>query len=192
MTNALQKYGEQEQAFKSLAATFVSAVLPAMAAAHPSADFNWRGNTQAFAQEYAQAVVGTGCTGKHIRDAVELMRKRSAYERQPPNPTQFKIMCLQAKGLPTLDQCLVEMDQQRQRNYGKDKQWSCAFVYWLNAAISPSRKQLPHEKWLKTAERYYTDLADQYARNELADIPLLVEHQQEPAYKRYLTEGGAA
>ena len=178
-------------ALKALISTFVSSVLPAMAAAHPSANFNWRGNTQAFAKEYAQVLVGTGCTGKHIREAVEAMRVRSGYERNPPNAQEFKILCLQSKGMPTLESCIAEIDRERIEHFGHDKQWSCSFVYWLNAATAAARRQLSHDKYMQLARRHYAELAERYARNELADIPLQIEHKAEPAYLRYLNEGAA-
>tara|TARA_B100000700_G_scaffold161345_1_gene178671 strand:- start:33335 stop:33907 length:573 start_codon:yes stop_codon:yes gene_type:complete len=178
---------------KALAGTFISSVLPAMAAAHPSADFNWRGNTQAFAQEYAKALIGTGCTGRHIREAVDAMKVRSAYERQPPNAQEFKILCLQAKGMPTIDECIDEIDRQRREHYGKrHKEWSSPFVYWLNVSVAAPRRIMSEAQWRKLARRKYSELAEVYARNEIRDIPVPVECKLEPPYMRYLTQGSAS
>ncbi|MBD1583475.1 hypothetical protein [Pseudoalteromonas sp. S16_S37] len=170
----------------ALVSTFEQEVIPTMLAAHPAANFNWQGNTQELAIEYARALIGTGCTGKNIRDAVDAMRTRSTYEKHPPNAQEFMIMCLHAKGMPTIENCLSEMEYQRKENYGKAKTWAEPLSYWLNAAVSQSRRMLPHSQWLKEVKKHYTELAVKYAKGQLAEIPQLLEHKVQPAYMRYM------
>lgn len=161
-------------------------VLPALKAYYPASDFNWRGNLSLFANEYAKQISGMGIIAKHVRAALEMARLRSTTERHAPNPVEFKIMCLQARGMPTLELCIEEINRQRIENYGKEKTWSEPLVYWLNQQTAMARANLSDSSWQKLLSEKYTLLADKYGKGELQPIPLRIEHNTAPAYTRYL------
>ena len=161
-------------------------VLPALKAYYPNSDFNWRGNLTLFANEYASQLYGMGIIAKHVRMALEAARIRSASERHAPNPIEFKILCLQARGMPTLERCMQEINEQRIKNYGKDKEWSEPLIYWLNQQIAAARATLADNAWQKMAKDRYTNLADKYGKGELEPIPLKIEFNEPPAYLKYV------
>lgn len=164
-------------------------VLPSLKAYYPNSDFNWRGNLVLFANEYAGQLYGMGIIAKHVRAALDMARLLSTSERHAPNPIEFKILCLQAKGMPTLDSCMGEINEQRIKNYGKDKDWSEPLVYWLNQQIAAARATLTDSAWKKMAKNRYTELADKYGKGELGPIPLKIEYNAPPAYLRYAGVG---
>lgn len=179
--NQSQGYAEQ-----SLASLIGGEILPALRAYYPASDFNWRGNLEQTATEYANQLFGMKFLVKEIRAALDLARLRSVSERHAPNPIEFKILCLQARGMPTLEQCMSEINEQRIKNYGKSKEWSEPLVYWLNQQIAAARVNLPDTAWQKMAKDRYTKLADKYGKNELSPIPLKIEHTAQPAYLKYV------
>ena len=180
------QHGDKPQANSVLIKIIGDEVLPGLKAYYPNSDFNWRGNLALFANEYASQLYGMGIVAKHVRMALDAARLRSATERHAPNPIEFKILCLQARGMPTLEQCIAEMNEQRIKNYGKDKEWSEPLVYWLNQQIAAARATLADSSWQKMAKDRYTKLADKYGKNELSPIPLKIEFNEPPAYSKYV------
>lgn len=180
---------DKRQANDVLVKLVSNEVLPALKAYYPNSDFNWRGNIMLFANEYAGQLYGMGIIAKHVRIALEASRLRSATERHAPNPIEFKILCLHARGMPTLEQCMREINEQRIKNYGKDKEWSEPLVYWLNQQIAAARATLADNSWQKMAKDKYTKLADKYGKNELSPIPLKLEYNEPPAYLKYAGAG---
>ncbi|TMO16753.1 hypothetical protein CWB59_12605 [Pseudoalteromonas sp. S326] len=178
--------GDKPQANSVLVKIIGGEVLPALKAYYPNSDFNWRGNLTLFANEYASQLYGMGIIAKHVRMALESARIRSATERHAPNPIEFKILCLQARGMPTLERCMQEINEQRIKNYGKDKEWSDPLIYWLNQQIAAARATLADNAWQKMAKDRYTNLADKYGKGELEPIPLKIEFNEPPAYLKYV------
>ncbi|TVU79877.1 hypothetical protein FQP85_22045 [Pseudoalteromonas neustonica] len=164
-------------------------VLPAFKAYYPSSDFSWRGNLMMFANEYAKQLYGMNILVVHVRAALESARLRSATERHPPNPIEFKVLCLHARGMPTLEQCMSEINEQRIKNYGENKEWSEPLVYWLNQQIAGARATLADNSWQKMAKNRYTELAEIYGKGELSPIPLKIEYNAPPAYLKYAGNG---
>lgn len=185
-STGLQASGQQVNAqVSSLVKIIGTEVLPALKAYYPSSDFNWKGSLSTFANEYAKQIHGTGVTSANVRAALELARTRSAVERYAPNPIEFKFLCLHASGMPTFDQCMAEINHQRDVSYGKEKQWSGPLVYWLNQKTASSRATMLASSWQKKCQECYAVLADKYAKKELDPIPLKIEMKAEPAYLRY-------
>lgn len=178
--------GDKPQANSVLVKIIGDEVLPSLKAYYPNSDFNWRGNLALFANEYAGQLYGMGIVAKHVRMALEAARIRSATERHAPNPLEFKILCLHARGMPTLEQCMSEINEQRIRNYGKDKEWSEPLVYWLNQQIAAARADLTDSAWQKMAKNRYTELAEIYGKGELSPIPMRIEYTAPPAYLKYV------
>lgn len=170
---------------QSLASLIGGEILPALRAYYPASDFNWRGNLEQTAKEYANQLFGMKFLVKEIRAALNLARLRSVSERHAPNPLEFKILCLHARGMPTLEQCMSEINEQRIRNYGQDKEWSEPLVYWLNQQIAAARATLADSAWQKMAKNRYTELAEVYGKGELSPIPLKIEYNAPPAYLKY-------
>lgn len=182
----LQTAGQQvNPQVSSLVKIIGTEVLPALKAYYPSSDFNWKGSLSTFAKEYASQIHGTGVTSANIRAALELARVRSSTERYAPNPIEFKILCLHASGMPTFDQCMAEINHQRDVSYGKDKVWSGPLVYWLNQKTASSRATMLAGSWNKKCLECYAILADKYAKKELEPIPLRIEMKAQPAYLKY-------
>lgn len=182
----LQAAGQQiKPQVSSLVKIIGTEVLPALKAYYPNSDFNWKGSLSTFANEYASQIHGTGVTSANVRAALDLARIRSATERYAPNPIEFKILCLQAGGMPTFDQCMAEINHQRDVSYGKDKVWSGPLVYWLNQKTASSRATMLSGSWNKKCFECYTVLVDKYAKKELDPIPLRIEAKAQPAYLKY-------
>ena len=171
---------------QALASLIGGEILPALRAYYPASDFNWRGNLEQTAIEYANQLFGMKFLVKEIRAALNLARTRSVSERHAPNPIEFKILCLHARGMPTLAQCMAEINDQRIKNYGKDKEWSEPLVYWLNQSIAAARVNLTDSAWQKMAKEKYTNLAELYGKGELSPIPLKLEYSAPPAYLKYV------
>lgn len=181
--------GEKTQDFNAIVKVIASEVLPSLKAYYPSSDFSWRGNLMMFANEYAKQIFGMNILVVHVRAALESARLRSTSERHAPNPLEFKILCLHARGMPTLEQCMSEINEQRIRNYGKDKEWSEPLVYWLNQQIAAARATLADSAWQKMAKNRYTELAEVYGKGELSPIPRRIEYTAPPAYLKYSGAG---
>lgn len=181
--------GEKTQDFNAIVKVIASEVLPSLKAYYPSSDFSWRGNLMMFANEYAKQIFGMNILVVHVRAALESARLRSTSERHAPNPLEFKILCLHARGMPTLEQCMSEINEQRIRNYGKDKEWSEPLVYWLNQQIAAARATLADSAWQKMAKNRYTELAEVYGKGELSPIPRRIEYTAPPAYLKYAGAG---
>ena len=177
---------DKRQANDVLVKLISDEVLPSLKAYYPNSDFNWRGNLMLFANEYAKQLYGMGIIAKHVRAALEMARLLSTSERYAPNPIEFKILCLQSRGMPTLAQCMAEINDQRIKNYGKDKEWSEPLVYWLNQSIAAARANLTDSAWQKMAKEKYTKLAELYGKGELNPIPLKLEYSAPPAYLKYV------
>ncbi len=163
-------------------------VLPALKAYYPNSDFTWRGNLLAIANEYAMQLYGLGVIAKHVRAALNVARLLSTTEKYAPNPIEFKLLCLQSRGMPTLDQCMHEINQQRIQKYGQDKEWSEPLVYWLNQKIAAARANMSDSAWQKLAKHQYTLLGELYGRGELDPIPLKIANNEPPAYLKYTGE----
>ncbi|WPJ21820.1 replication protein P [Pseudoalteromonas phage vB_Pun_Y3] len=172
--------------YESLVRLLSGEVLPALKAYYPASDFSWRGNLKQAANEYANQLIGLGVTAKEVKQALGEARIRSTSERHEPSPLEFKILCLQAKGMPTFESCMKEISEQRIVNYGRDKQWSEPLVYWLNQQIAAARADLSDSAWKKLAMRRYTELSDLYGKAELSPIPLRIEYNAPPTYLKYL------
>lgn len=177
---------QSKSPYESLVRLLSGEVLPALKAYYPSSDFSWRGNLRQAANEYANQLIGLGVTAKEVKQALAEARIRSTSERHEPSPLEFKILCLQAKGMPTFERCMKEINDQRIKNYGKDKEWSEPLVYWLNQQIAAARADLSDSAWKKLAMRRYTELSELYGKAELSPIPLKVEYNAPPAYLKYL------
>lgn len=179
--------GPQEQDRKKVALASIvgGEVLPALRVYYPNSDFVWRGDIKIIANEYALQLSGLGVTAANVRGALDKSRLRSSSERYAPTPIEFKVLCLQSKGMPTLEACIEEINELRITRYGLEKTFSSPMVYWLNQKTAASRAKLADHSWQKLLSSRYTELADLYGKGELPEIPKMVEHVQQPAYMKY-------
>jgi hypothetical protein len=176
----------------SLVAVMTRDVLPVLQTYFSSSNFDWKGNLDVVANEYAEQLTGCNIAKKHITLALSECKALGANQKKAPNPMEFKIMCLQAAGMPTLDDAMQEVNFNRIHRYGKDKEWSQPFVYWLNQRISIKRNEYTDAAWQRFAAKQYSELAVKFAKGEIKPIPLRLEHKVQPAFERYdLSEAAA-
>ncbi|AZZ98775.1 replication protein P [Pseudoalteromonas sp. R3] len=180
---------------ESLVKMLAEDILPALAVYYPKTQFAWRGYVQNYAREYGQQLFGSGVSKVHIMQALDAAKSRSTQEQYAPTPIEFRHMCLQAAGMPTLEACIEEIESLRVSEFGPKKRgnkpWSCPFVYWLSARTSGSRAHMSDPQWRKMVKLSYSKLADKFAAGEIQPIPRLLENNQEPAYMKYMGKGAA-
>ncbi|WP_125782882.1 replication protein P [Pseudoalteromonas rubra] len=187
--------GAERGALEALVNVLSNEVLPELKAYYPKAEFHWRGDMLTIAKEYARQLSGLGITVGDIRKTLPMAKTRAATESYPPNPIEFRHMCLHTVGMPTLDECMAEIELLRTGEFGPKRQgqkiWSCPFVYWLSANTSGSRAHMSDPQWRKLVKLSYSKLADKFAAGEIQPIPRLLESNPQPAYMKYMGKGAA-
>lgn len=159
-------------------------VLPVLQQYFASANFDWRGNLPGVAAQYATELAGKKITANAIRIALESAKTLSLTTKQVPNPRAFMLMCLHARGMATLEQCIAMIEHERNVNYGKNKTWRSPLAYWLNQETFAMREK-PAAVYQKCLAERYSDLAIKWAAGELKPVPLLLEYQERPRFEAY-------
>lgn len=161
----------------ALVKVLLDEVLPVLQQYFVSANFDWKGQLEQTAREYAACLAGKELTASHIRKALDACKALSLSSKLAPNPVSFMLLCLQAKGMPTLAQVLDEMQFNRVHRYGKPKRWQSALAYWLSAAVCADYGRVSESELNKRLNERYHALALDWAAGTLPQIPLFIEHK---------------